>query len=79
MNRFYAGNRLYERDDITLSFVVKKKFSDEGEEVLSIVRVDKETDVSPVEQVYQQVKKIVYSVRHTNETDKTTDVMDIII
>lgn len=79
MNRFYAGDRLYERDDITLSFVVKKKFSDDGEEVLAIVSVDKESDASPVEQIYQQVKKIVYSVRHANESDKTTDTMNIFI
>ena len=32
MNRFVAGRRTYQRDEITLSFVVKRRFADNGEE-----------------------------------------------
>ncbi len=79
MNRFYSGHRLYDRKDIIFSFVVKKKFSDSGEEVLATVKLDPESDVPPLEQIYEKVKKIVYSVRKNKETDSATDKMNILL
>ena len=38
MNRFISGNRLYMRDHISVSFVVKKKFEDKAEEGLAYKR-----------------------------------------
>lgn len=79
MNRFYAGHRLYERKDISLSFVVKKKFADDGTECLAIVKLDRDSDVSPLEQIYGQVKKIVYSVRKEQKDDGATDDMGTLL
>lgn len=78
MNRFYSGHRLYDRKDIILSFTVKKKFVDSSEEALAIVKIDKDSDVAPIEQVYEQVKKIVYSIRKENKNDGATEKMDIL-
>ena len=63
MNRFYAGRRLYDRNDILFAFVVKKKFEDNGAEALAIIKVDKDGEISPVEQLHGKEKEIVYSVR----------------
>jgi len=79
MNRFYSGHRLYDRKDLLFSFVVKKAFSDNAEEVLATIKVDPESDVPAMEQVYEKVKKIVYSVRKRNETDSTTDKMNLLL
>lgn len=79
MNRFYAGHRLYDRKELSFSFVVKKQFTDSGEEVLATVKIDRESDVSPLEQVYNKVKKIVFSVRKTDKTDSTTDKMNFLL
>lgn len=79
MNRFYAGNRLYDRKDIIFSFVVRKKFSDNAEEALAIIKIDRDSSLSPVEQIYTKVKKIVYSVRKEKKTDGTTDKMDMLL
>ena len=79
LNRFYSGRRLYDRKDILFSFVVKKKFSDNGEEVLATIKFDRDSDVPPLEQIYEKVKKIVYSVRKNNETDSTTDKMNFLL
>ena len=38
MNRFISGNRLYMRDHISVSFVVKKRFEDKAEEGLAYKR-----------------------------------------
>ena len=78
MNRFYAGRRLYDRNDILFACVVKKKFEDNGAEALAIIKVDKDGEVSPVEQIHGKVKDIVYSVRKENKTEGTTEKMGIL-
>lgn len=78
MNRFYAGRRLYDRNDILFAFVVKKKFEDNGAEALAIIKVDKDGEISPVEQLHGKVKNIVYSVRKENKTEGTTEKMGIL-
>lgn len=78
MNRFYAVRRLYDRNDILFAFVVKKKFEDNGAEALAIIKVDKDGEVSPVEQIHGKVKDIVYSVRKENKTEGTTEKMGIL-
>ena len=79
MNRFYSGHRLYDRKDLLFSFVVKKVFSDNGQEVLATIKIDPESDVSAIDQVYEKVKKIVYSVRKDDKQDSTTDKMNILL
>ena len=37
MNRVIQGYRLYERDEITISFVVKRRFADGAEESLMVL------------------------------------------
>lgn len=63
MNRFYAGQRLYDKNEISFAFVVKRQFLDDSSETLAIVKYDPEDTASPLEQLYSQVKKIVFSVR----------------
>ncbi len=79
MNRFYSANRLYQRKEITFSFIVKKKFTDDAAEALAIVKYDPESEVPVLEQIYSQVKKVVYSVRKEGKTDGTTDKMKILL
>lgn len=79
LNRFYEGSRLYDRKDITFSFVVKKQFQDDSYEALAIVKIDKDSDVSPIEQIYTKTKKIVHSVRKENKIDGTTDIIDKLV
>ena len=78
MNRFYSGQRLYERKDITVSFVAKKQFVDSSEEALALIKFDRDGD-SPIEQMYSKTKKFVYSVRREGKTDGTTDAMATIL
>ena len=79
LNRFYSGYRLYERKDVILAFTIKKKFSDDGEEGLALVKIDRESDKSPVQQVHDQVEKIVTSARKENKNDGATDDMDTLV
>lgn len=79
MNYFFAGHRMYERKELSLTFVVKKKIADDAEEVLAVVKIDRNSDVPPIKQVHDQVEKIVYSVRETDEVDDTTSKMNILL
>ena len=78
MNRFYLGYRLYQRNEISLSFVVKRRFEDDSDEVLAVVKIDEKSDMPPIEQIHSQVEKIVYSFRKEKKTDGATDAMGIL-
>ena len=79
LNRFYVGQKLFDRKDITFSFVVKKKFEDDAYEALAIIKIDEGSDLPPIEQVYTKVKKFVYAVRKENKTDGTTQIIDKLV
>ncbi len=78
MNYFYQGHRLYERNDIIFSFTVKRKFEDHSEEALARIKIDQESDVSPLEQVYGKVKKFVTKIRKEDKTDGATDIISVL-
>lgn len=77
LNYFIINKRYYERRDISLAFAVKKKFSDTSSEALAIVRLDPDSDCAPIDEVYEQVKKVVCSVRREDKNDGATDIMGI--
>lgn len=76
LNRFYAGKRLYQRNDYSISFIVKKEFADSSEEAVAIIKVDPESEISPVEQIHSKVEKFCTAVRKEAKKDGTTDIMD---
>ena len=75
MNYYISGYRLYEHKDITLAFVVKRQFSDNGAEHLAKIKIDREGE-SPFEQVYRQVREIVTCVRGTTKSEGITKKFD---
>ncbi len=75
MNYFYSGNKLWEKKDIRLSFVVKKKFEDDSLEVLANVFFDR-TGMNPLQHVHDEVKKIVTHVRVEGKSNDIGDTMD---
>ena len=63
MNRFIQGGRIYQRYDISLSFVAKKRFTDGADEALMVL-VPKDTDT-----VNEIAKKIVGDVKESRKTE----------
>lgn len=74
LNWFIANKRIYERNEITASFVVKKKFSDSGEEALAILTAEKDDDL---DSIHEKIKAQVYSCR-SNKLDSSSESMDIV-
>ena len=70
MNRFIQGYRLYERDEISLSFVAKRRFADETEESLMVL-VPKDTDT-----LFEISKKIAGDVKEMRKSEHATGGID---
>lgn len=74
MNYFIANSNMYERYEKTLSFVVKKKFADNGQEGLAIIKT-KPNDT--IDTIHEKIKKIVFKERNDSEKDPSSKYMDI--
>ena len=66
MNRFIQGGRIYQRYDISLSFVAKKRFTDGADEALMVL-VPKDTDT-----INEISRKIVGDVKESRKTEGVT-------
>lgn len=73
MNRFIQGYRMYERDDISISFVVKRRFADGGEESLMVL-VPKDDDTLDTVS-----RKIVGDVKETRKSETSTGGVDALL
>lgn len=72
LNRFVANCNFYQRNEISLSFVVKKQFSDKGEEALAVLRA-KEDDT--VESIHEYIRQQVTFCR-SDALDSSSESMD---
>ena len=70
LNRYIQGYRLYERDSISISFVVKRRFADNAEEHLMVLE-PKETDT-----VDSISRHIIGEVRETRKSEHSTGGVD---
>lgn len=70
MNRFIQGWRIYERDEISISFVVKRRFADGAEESLMVLRPQEEDTIDTIS------KKIVGDVAETRKSEHATGGID---
>lgn len=74
MNRFVANKNMYQRNDITAAFTVKKIFSDEGGEALARIYAKESDNIDTIHQeIYRQV-----SFCRSDKKDGSTASMDII-
>lgn len=71
MNRFIQGRRIYQRNEISAAFVVKKKFNDESHEALAFLRFNEK---ATIDSIHRQIAAEVSSCR-SDKPDESTDVM----
>ena len=75
MNRFIANRNMYQRNDVTASFTIKKEFDDDGAEVLARIKSTKEDTLDTIhEKMYQQIT----GLRKEENVDETTGTMDML-
>lgn len=74
MNRFIANQAMYQRNELTAAFTVKKVFSDHGGEALARLRAkDSDTIDTIHDEIFRQV-----SYCRSEEKDPSTAAMDVI-
>ena len=66
LNRFIAGKRLYDRNDISFSFIAKNKLADNAEERLIILKVNDDMVLSDIS---NNILNIVSKTRKENTND----------
>ncbi|MEN6470332.1 MAG: 2-oxo acid dehydrogenase subunit E2 [Clostridiaceae bacterium] len=74
MNRFIKGNRIYERNELTFAFVVKKQFADEAHEALAFLSFDENCTVDVV---HDRIMHEIYECR-SDKLDNSTAIMDVL-
>lgn len=75
MNRFVCNYKVFQRDEITLAFVVKKQFSDKATEGLAFLKYD---DKETMDSYHQKIMKVIHSNRRNDFDDTSTGAMKII-
>jgi len=74
MNRFIANKNIYQRKEVTASFVVKKEFDDDGAEALAKVCSEPTDTIDTVhDKIYSQIKSC-----RSDAADTSTESMDIL-
>ena len=74
MNRFIQNKNIYQRNEVSAAFVVKKIFSDEGGEGLAFIHsVEDDTLDTVHEKIFKQV-----SSSRSDKVDRSSDSMDIL-
>lgn len=76
MNRFICNNKVYQRDELTLGFTVKKQFSDKAEEGLAFIKIREDTTL---DSFHDELMHIVHAIREDGSCDTSTDAMDILV
>lgn len=74
MNRFICNYKVYQRDKLTVAFVVKKQFSDKAEEGLAFLTYD---DKETMDSYHEKIMHVIHDTRR-GTGDTSTDAMDII-
>lgn len=76
MNRFICNNKIYQRNNVTVAFVVKKKFEDRSEEGLAFLTIDPEKGL---EDYHASIMKVIHENRREDTKDASTGAMDLLV
>ena len=75
MNRFVCNHRMYQRNDISVAFTVKKRFSDKSEESLAFFKFDpKDT----MDSYHEKIMKVIHDTKRDDIADTSTGAMDLV-
>ena len=75
MNRFICNYKVYQRRNVTVAFVVKKKFDDHSEEGLAYLEYDPEETINTF---HGKIMKVIHQARRDGASDTSSGAMEII-
>ena len=75
MNRFIANKTMYQRNEVSAAFTVKKEFSDDGGEALAYIH-SKGTDT--IDTIHDEIFRQISICRSSDEVDKGTQSLNAV-
>ena len=75
MNRFVVGTKMYQRNNVTVAFTVKKQFTDHATEALAFFEYEPEDTLATY---HEKIMKVIHQTKSYEEKDTSTGAMDII-
>ena len=75
MNRFICDKKIYQRNDTTMAFVVKKKFDDRSEEGLAFLKYEPD---ETIDSFHAKIMNVIHQTRREDVLDTSSNAMDII-
>ena len=73
MNRFIANSNVYQRNDVSAAFVVKKQFADNGAEALAFIHTNGSDTIDSIHnELFRQITEC-----RSDKTDASTESMDV--
>ncbi len=76
LNRFVAGNRLYQRKYASVAFTMKKQFSDHSEEGLVMKKFQPD---STIDTLFEDLVSEIHAIREERVVDNSTSFMDKLV
>ena len=73
MNRFIVNKNTYQRNEVTASFVVKKRFSDDAGEGLAVIHAK---DDSTLSSIHDDLRHQIMDCKDEKKVDSSSDSMD---
>lgn len=75
MNRFICNNKVYQRKNVTVAFVVKKKFDDHSEEGLAFLEYEPN---DTLDRYHEKIMNVIHQTRRDGASDTSSNAMEII-
>jgi len=75
MNRFVVGTKMYQRNNVTVAFTVKKQFTDHATEALAFFEYEPDDTLATY---HDKIMKVIHQTKSYEEKDTSTGAMDII-
>lgn len=76
MNRFICKNRIYQRKNVTVAFIVKKKFEDKSEEGMAFLEY---TPEETLDSFHSKIMEVIHQTRREDVKDASSNAMDILV
>lgn len=75
MNRFICNNRIYQRNEISLAFIVKKRFDDKAEESLAFMPFYPQ---DTLQSFHERLSEVIHKNRREDTVDPSTGAMNVL-
>ena len=76
MNRFVCNHKVYQRNEISIAFTVKKKFNDKAEEALAFFKYDEN---ETMDSYHQKIMDVIHQTKRDDAvSDVSTGAMDLV-